>query len=96
MCRWYQMKISAMWEEGESGSKTPASPARVVQYEGASISSNEGQYDAIVCISASVIHMISRCFHGNTCLNWYLCNVCSELKVHTSCLIAVNIWYYSR
>uniref|UniRef100_A0A804RCS5 Protein FAM135B n=1 Tax=Zea mays TaxID=4577 RepID=A0A804RCS5_MAIZE len=29
---WYQMKISAMWEEG--GNKTPASPARVVQYEG--------------------------------------------------------------
>ncbi|GJN13711.1 hypothetical protein PR202_gb00447 [Eleusine coracana subsp. coracana] len=28
---WYQMKISAMWED--SGSKTPASPARVVQYE---------------------------------------------------------------
>jgi hypothetical protein len=27
-----QMKISAMWEEG--GNKTPASPARVVQYEG--------------------------------------------------------------
>jgi hypothetical protein len=32
MRRWYQMKISAMWEEG--GNKTPASPARVVQYEG--------------------------------------------------------------
>ncbi|KAJ1255243.1 hypothetical protein BS78_K274300 [Paspalum vaginatum] len=31
---WYQMKISAMWEEG--GHKTPASPARVVQYEGSS------------------------------------------------------------
>ncbi|KAL6641845.1 hypothetical protein ACP70R_020026 [Stipagrostis hirtigluma subsp. patula] len=29
---WYQMKISAMWED--SGTKTPASPARVVQYEG--------------------------------------------------------------
>jgi hypothetical protein len=33
LCRWYQMKISAMWEEG--GNKTLASPARVVQYEGA-------------------------------------------------------------
>lgn len=32
------MKISATWEEG--GSKTPASPARVVQYEGASIISD--------------------------------------------------------
>jgi len=30
------MKISAMWEEG--GTKTPASPARVVQYEGAHLS----------------------------------------------------------
>ncbi|KAL5206661.1 hypothetical protein ABZP36_034870 [Zizania latifolia] len=28
---WYQMKISATWEEG--GVKKPASPARVVQYE---------------------------------------------------------------
>jgi hypothetical protein len=32
MRRWYQMKISALWEEG--GNRTPASPARVVQYEG--------------------------------------------------------------
>jgi hypothetical protein len=32
MCRWYQMKISAMLEG--SSNKTPASPARVVQYEG--------------------------------------------------------------
>ncbi|KAM0836784.1 hypothetical protein ACQ4PT_062065 [Festuca glaucescens] len=30
---WYQMKISATWEEGATGGKTPASPARVVQYE---------------------------------------------------------------
>jgi hypothetical protein len=42
MCRWYQMKISATWEEGATGGKTPASPARVVQYEGASVSPEVG------------------------------------------------------
>ncbi|KAM3273585.1 hypothetical protein ACQJBY_043034 [Aegilops geniculata] len=38
---WYQMKISAMWEEGESGSKTPASPARVVQYEAPDVGADD-------------------------------------------------------
>jgi hypothetical protein len=36
------MKISATWEEGATGGKTPASPARVVQYEGASVSPEVG------------------------------------------------------
>lgn len=38
---WYQMKISAMWEEGASGSKTPASPARVVQYEAPDVGADD-------------------------------------------------------
>ncbi|VAI15358.1 unnamed protein product [Triticum turgidum subsp. durum] len=38
---WYQMKISAMWEEAESGSKTPASPARVVQYEAPDVGADD-------------------------------------------------------
>ncbi|KAG2614993.1 hypothetical protein PVAP13_3NG025700 [Panicum virgatum] len=36
---WYQMKISAMWEE--SGTKTPASPARVVQYEASDVGADD-------------------------------------------------------
>lgn len=36
---WYQMKISAMWEEG--GNKTPASPARVVQYEASDVGADD-------------------------------------------------------
>ncbi|KAJ1264879.1 hypothetical protein BS78_08G035700 [Paspalum vaginatum] len=36
---WYQMKISAMWEEG--GHKTPASPARVVQYEAPDVGADD-------------------------------------------------------
>uniref|UniRef100_A0A0E0F9T9 DUF676 domain-containing protein n=1 Tax=Oryza meridionalis TaxID=40149 RepID=A0A0E0F9T9_9ORYZ len=36
---WYQMKISATWEEG--GSKTPASPARVVQYEASDVGADD-------------------------------------------------------
>ncbi|CAN6349060.1 unnamed protein product [Urochloa humidicola] len=36
---WYQMKISAMWEE--SGNKTPASPARVVQYEASDVGADD-------------------------------------------------------
>jgi hypothetical protein len=36
---WYQMKISAMWEEG--GTKTPASPARVVQYEASDVGADD-------------------------------------------------------
>uniref|UniRef100_A0ACD5YCH1 Uncharacterized protein n=2 Tax=Avena sativa TaxID=4498 RepID=A0ACD5YCH1_AVESA len=38
---WYQMKISAMWEEGASGGKTPASPARVVQYEAPDVGADD-------------------------------------------------------
>ncbi|KAG8093662.1 hypothetical protein GUJ93_ZPchr0012g19424 [Zizania palustris] len=36
---WYQMKISATWEEG--GAKTPASPARVVQYEAPDVGADD-------------------------------------------------------
>ncbi|GJM87925.1 hypothetical protein PR202_ga03931 [Eleusine coracana subsp. coracana] len=36
---WYQMKISAMWED--SGNKTPASPARVVQYEATDVGADD-------------------------------------------------------
>ncbi|ONM34049.1 Putative serine esterase family protein [Zea mays] len=36
---WYQMKISALWEEG--GNRTPASPARVVQYEASDVGGDD-------------------------------------------------------
>ncbi|KAL6905585.1 hypothetical protein ACP4OV_003186 [Aristida adscensionis] len=36
---WYQMKISAMWEDG--GTKAPASPARVVQYEAPDVGADD-------------------------------------------------------